>query len=49
MACGFSDPVAVAIVIALAGERALSLYFTVSSILTGGVAGLFRGILAIDR
>ena len=31
----------IAIVIALAGERALSLYFTMSSILTGGIAGLF--------
>jgi len=38
--CGLAA-VGVAIVIALAGERALSLYFTVSSILTGGIAGLF--------
>lgn len=38
--CGIAA-VGVAIVIALAGERALSLYFTVSSILTGGIAGLF--------
>ncbi len=38
--CGLAA-VAIAIVIALAGERALSLYFTVSSILTGGIAGLF--------
>ncbi len=33
--------IAVAIVIALAGERTLSLYFTVSSILTAGIAGIF--------
>jgi len=39
-ACG-AAAVGIAIVIALAGERALSLYFTVSSILTGGIAGLF--------
>jgi len=39
-ACGVAA-VVIAIVIALAGERALSLYFTVSSILTGGIAGLF--------
>jgi len=38
--CGFAA-VAIAIVIALRGERALSLYFTVSSILTGGIAGMF--------
>ena len=38
--CGVAA-VGIAIVIALAGERALSLYFTVSSILTGGIAGLF--------
>jgi SSS family solute:Na+ symporter len=38
--CGLAS-VAIAIVIAMAGERALSLYFTVSSILTGGIAGLF--------
>lgn len=38
--CGFAA-VAVAILIALKGERALSLYFTVSSILTGGIAGMF--------
>jgi SSS family solute:Na+ symporter len=38
--CGVAA-VGVAIVIALAGKRALSLYFTVSSILTGGIAGLF--------
>lgn len=33
--------VAIAIIIALAGDRTLSLYFRVSSILTGGIAGLF--------
>ncbi len=38
--CGAAS-VVIAIVIALAGERALSLYFTMSSILTGGIAGLF--------
>jgi len=38
--CGIAA-VGVSIVIALAGERALSLYFTVSSILTAGIAGLF--------
>lgn len=38
--CGVAA-VATAVVIAAAGERALSLYFTVSSILTGGIAGLF--------
>ncbi len=38
--CGLAA-VGIAIVIALAGKRALSLYFTVSSILTGGIAGLF--------
>ena len=38
--CGLAS-VAIAVVIALAGERTLSLYFTVSSILTGGIAGLF--------
>jgi len=38
--CGVAA-VGIAIVIALAGERTLSLYFTVSSILTGGIAGLF--------
>lgn len=38
--CGLAA-VAIAIVIALRGERALSLYFTVSSILTGGIAGMF--------
>lgn len=38
--CGAAS-VAIAIVIALSGERSLSLYFTVSSILTGGIAGLF--------
>jgi SSS family solute:Na+ symporter len=38
--CGLGS-VVIAIIIALAGERALSLYFTASSILTGGIAGLF--------
>ncbi len=38
--CG-AAAVATAMVIAAKGERALSLYFTVSSILTGGIAGLF--------
>lgn len=38
--CGLAT-VVIAIVIALAGDRALSLYFRVSSILTGGIAGLF--------
>lgn len=38
--CGLAA-VAIAIVIALSGDRALNLYFTVSSILTGGIAGLF--------
>jgi SSS family solute:Na+ symporter len=38
--CGLAT-VAIAIVIAVAGDRALSLYFRVSSILTGGIAGLF--------
>lgn len=38
--CGLAS-IGIAIVIALAGERVLSLYFTVSSILTGGIAGLF--------
>ena len=38
--CGLAA-VIIAIIITLAGERALSLYFTVSSILTGGIAGLF--------
>lgn len=33
--------IAVAIVIALTGERTLSLYFNVSSVLTGGIAGIF--------
>ena len=38
--CGLAT-VGIAIVIALSGDRALSLYFRVSSILTGGIAGLF--------
>ena len=38
--CGLAA-VAIAIVIALAGEQVLGLYFTVSSILTGGIAGMF--------
>ncbi|MCX8090374.1 MAG: sodium:solute symporter [Verrucomicrobiae bacterium] len=38
--CG-AAAVATAVLIAAVGERALSLYFTVSSILTGGIAGLF--------
>jgi SSS family solute:Na+ symporter len=38
--CGLAA-VGIAIAIALSGDRALSLYFRVSSILTGGVAGLF--------
>lgn len=38
--CGVAT-IAIAIIIALAGDRALSLYFRVSSILTGGIAGLF--------
>jgi solute:Na+ symporter, SSS family len=38
--CGFAS-IGVAIVIALSGEQTLSLYFKVSSILTGGIAGLF--------
>jgi len=38
--CGAAS-VAIAIVITVSGERSLSLYFTVSSILTCGIAGLF--------
>jgi SSS family solute:Na+ symporter len=39
-ACGLAS-IGIAIIIALAGERTLFLYFKVSSILTGGIAGLF--------
>ncbi len=38
--CGLAA-VGIAIIIALSGERTLLLYFKVSSILTGGIAGLF--------
>jgi solute:Na+ symporter, SSS family len=38
--CGVAA-LAIAIVIALAGERVFALYLTVSSILTGGIAGIF--------
>jgi SSS family solute:Na+ symporter len=38
--CGLAA-VGIAVAIALTGDRALSLYFRVSSILTGGIAGLF--------